>query len=100
MTKTSRSSTTHRCSRTETMTDLFERLDQGRPAPEPKSVSQPGKDPAQRLLDWLQTWRKPTVRASDILIYGPNCTRNQKDADSAIEVLVRNGWLEPTKTKQ
>jgi len=73
------------------MTDLFERLDQGRPAPEPKSVSQPGKDPAQRLLDWLQTWRKPTVRAADILIYGPRIVRNQKSAANATEILVKRG---------
>ena len=80
------------------MTTLFERLSRERPSPPIKKAQE--TSPAQKLLDWLQTWRKPTVRSADILIYGPTCTRTQKDADSAIEVLVRNGWLEPTKTKQ
>src|SRR5215510_12986919 len=80
------------------MANLFERL--GREQPTPVKTKTHKDDPAQRLLNWLQTWRKPTVRAADILIYGPRSTRKQKDADSAIEVLVRNGWLAPTKTKQ
>jgi hypothetical protein len=80
--------------------NLFERLDQGRPVPEPKPVSQPGKDSAQRLLDFLQRWRKPTIRSADILIYGPRCTRRQEDADNAIAILTKYGWLIPQKTNQ
>jgi len=80
------------------MADLFERLDQRRP--EPKSIKQPSKDPAQRLLDFLQKWRKPTIRTSDILIYGPSCTRNRKSTIDATEILVQTGWLIPQKTNQ
>jgi len=69
------------------------------PEPEPiKEVQEPS--PAQKLLDWLQRWSKPTICAHEILIYGPRSTRKQKDADSATEVLVKHGWLVPTKTNQ
>jgi hypothetical protein len=80
--------------------NLFERLDQGRPAPEPKPVSKPDKDPAQRLLDWLQKWPKPTVYTRDILIYGPRVVRNRKSTIDATETLVRHGWLVPNPTNQ
>jgi hypothetical protein len=80
--------------------NLFERLDQGRPAPEPKPVSKPDKDPAQRLLDFLQRWPKPTIRSVDILMYGPRSTRKQKDANNATAILTKYGWLIPQKTNQ
>src|SRR5262245_37739349 len=68
--------------------------------PEPKPIKQSDKDPAQKLLDWLQRWSKPTIRSVDILMYGPRSTRKQKDADNATAVLVKHGWLIPTKTNQ
>jgi hypothetical protein len=74
------------------MATLFERL--GRP---PSAKVQPHKDPAQKLLDWLQHWAKPTVCTREILIYGPSCTRNRENAINAAEVLVRHGWLVPSK---
>jgi len=61
---------------------------------------QPDKDPAQRLLDWLQRWPKPTIRLADIQIYGPRIVRNQKSAANATEILIKHGWLTPIKTKQ
>jgi len=79
------------------MTNLFERLAQSRPAPTEEKIK---VDPAQKLLDWLQSWPKPTIRAAEILMYGPRCTRKQKDADNATEVLVKRGWLTPLKTNQ
>jgi hypothetical protein len=81
------------------MANLFERLSRERPTPA-KAKTHNKDDPAQRLLNWLQTWRNPTIRSADILIYGPRSTRKQKDADSATEILVKHGWLIPTKTSQ
>jgi hypothetical protein len=78
--------------------NLFERLDQGRPTE--VKVKQPDKDPAQRLLDFIQRWPKPTIRSADILIYGPRCTRKQENADNAIATLTKYGWLIPQKTNQ
>ena len=80
--------------------NLFERLDQGRPAPQPKPVSQPGKDPAQRLLDFIQRWPEPTICTKEILQFGPRIVRKQKDADNATKILEQYGWLIPQKTKQ
>ena len=78
--------------------NLFERLDQGRPAPEPKPVSKPDKEPAQKLLDWLQRWPKPTITVRDVHIYGPHPFKGRKNVTAAAEVLVQNGWLAPLKT--
>ena len=76
------------------MSDLFDRLDAKRPPAEEKTA-QP--DPAQKLLDWLQTWNKPTICTRDICIWGPSATRKRKSAIDAAEVLVRHGWLIPIK---
>jgi hypothetical protein len=77
---------------------IFERLSQGRPAE--TTMEQPPKEPAQKLLDWLQTWNKPTICAREILMYGPRSTRKQKDADDATKVLQKYGWLVPLETNQ
>src|SRR4029077_4622531 len=49
----------------------LERLDKGRP-PIEEVIKRPQKiQHAQKLLDWLQHWAKPTISARDICIYGP-----------------------------
>jgi hypothetical protein len=75
--------------------NLFQRLDRGRPPPPTKEAQKPA--PAQKLLDWLQRWTKPTVCTRDILIYGPNSLRDPKSAIDSAEILVRNGWLVPVE---
>ena len=55
------------------------------------------KPPAQALLDWLQRWDKPTVRARDICIYGPIYTRKREAAIKQAEVLVKYNWLIPVE---
>ena len=77
------------------MVSLFERLDQGRPPPIEKAREHSS---AQKLLDWLQRWDKPTVRVRDIRIYGPGSLR--KNVTAPAEVLVKNGWLTPVQTRQ
>jgi hypothetical protein len=77
------------------MTNLFERLDRGRPKPPTKEVQE--ISPAQKLLDWLQRWPKPTVSWRDIHNQGPTAIRDQKIAIAAAEVLTQNGWLAPLK---
>ena len=78
------------------MQTVFERL--RRPAAPAEDKAK--VDPAQKLLDWLQTWNKPTICAREILMYGPRSTRKQKDADDATRVLQKYGWLVPLKTNQ
>jgi hypothetical protein len=79
------------------MASLFERLDKGRPPPI-KKMHEPS--PAQRLLDWLQHWTKPTVRAREICIYGPNSLRDRKRVIDSAAILVKEGWLIPIKTRR
>jgi hypothetical protein len=77
--------------------NLFERLDQGRPASVEKSQE---ISPAQKMLDWLQKWNKDFVSARDIRIYGPSLIRNQKDAVATARILVRNGQLTPIGSRK
>ena len=77
--------------------ETFTFADELPPRSEPK---QPYSD-AQRLLDWLQEWKKPVVSTRDIRIYGPRPLRDRKIATSSVEVLVRHGFLaEPTEKRQ
>jgi hypothetical protein len=75
------------------MTNLFERLAQSRPAPTEEKVK---VDPAQKLLDWLQHWSKPTISTRDIHIYGPNSIRDRESAINSAQTLVDCGWLIPS----
>jgi len=75
--------------------NLFERLARGRPAEE--RIKPPHKDPAQKLLDWLQHWTKPTISTRDIHIYGPNSIRDRESAINSAQTLVDCGWLIPLK---
>jgi hypothetical protein len=79
------------------MASLFERLDKGRQGPIKKTQK---TSPAQKLLDWLQHWAKPTVSARDICIYGPNAIRDRKRAVDSAAILVKEGWLIPIKTRR
>ena len=56
--------------------------------------------PAQKLLDWLQRWDKPTVCVGDIRIYGPKSLRTREKAVNAATILVRNGWLTPIRLRR
>jgi len=78
--------------------NLFERL--GRPPPAEARSIQPQDEllPAQKLLDWLQHWTKPTISLRDIHAYGPNSLRDKKSAVRSIEVLVHFGWLSPNRS--
>ena len=56
--------------------------------------------PAQKLLDWLQRWREPTVRMNEILVYGPRPVRKRENALNSAQKLVEHGWLVPIKTRR
>jgi hypothetical protein len=78
--------------------NLFERVGRERP-PVEATRKQPHKiQRAQRLLDWMQSWTKPTISARDICIYGPRPIRKREKAGEAAEVLVKTGWLRPIPT--
>ena len=79
------------------MASLFEQLDKGRSPPIDEASKQARKLlPAQKLLDWLQHWNKPTIRARDICIYGPR-PRDRERAINSAAILVEHGWLTPVQ---
>jgi hypothetical protein len=75
--------------------NIFDRLDKGRPPPIKKAQE---VSPAQRLLNWLQHWNKPTICTRDICYHGPGPIRKREKASKAIEILVKNGWLVPDQS--
>jgi hypothetical protein len=56
--------------------------------------------PAQKLLDWLLYWGKPNVRLRDVLIYGPRSVRSRECAIDSTQILEKEGWLVPIKTRR
>ena len=79
------------------MVNLFDRLNKGRP-PSTQKAQKP--EPAQLLLNWLQRWRRPSVRMNEILVYGPTAIRKKEHALNSTKVLVDHGWLIPVKTRR
>jgi hypothetical protein len=76
---------------------IFERLEKGRPPIEKINSAREQKiQHAQKLLNWLQRWDKPTVSWQNIQNYGPR-PKDRKKVVEAAEILVRNGWLIPLK---
>jgi len=45
-------------------------------------------------------WAKPTVSAREIYTQGPSSIRDKKTTLSLAKVLVEQGWLIPTETRQ
>jgi len=77
--------------------NLFDRLAKGRPVE--TAIKQPPSD-AQKMLDWLLRWPKPTVSACEIYQYAPRSARpNKETAIKNVEVLVRHGWLAACKPR-
>jgi hypothetical protein len=76
--------------------NLFERLSKERPSPSSTRKARQ-LEGAQKLLDWLQRWDKPTVRARDIQYGGPNSLRSKKRAIDHAKILAEHGWLTPIR---
>ena len=78
--------------------NLFDRLAKGRPAE--TAIEQPPSD-AQKMLEWLLRWPKPTVSACEIYQCGPGSIRSDRErAIKSAEVLAKHGWLTALKTRQ
>jgi len=74
------------------MSNLFDRLDRGRPPAEEKT-EQP--NPGQQLLTWLQKSGRQKITTRDVRNYAPHGLRNRESAIDAITLLVRHKWLIP-----
>jgi hypothetical protein len=76
--------------------NLFERLAKGRPPPAEASKRPRSElEPAQRLLDFLQRWKKEIITERQVRIFGPGSLRDRESVIKATETLVKNGWLIP-----
>ena len=79
--------------------NLFERLSKERPTPASTRKARQ-LEGAQKLLDWLMRWDKPTVRANEIHHRGPNSLRSRKRAIDHARILAEHGWLTPVRGRQ
>jgi hypothetical protein len=79
------------------VSNIFERLEKRRP-PAEKTISA-REQHAQKILEWLLRWPKPTVRGKDLRIFGPH-PRDRKNTLESADVLVRHGWLAPIKSRR
>lgn len=76
--------------------DIFEKLAQARPpAEEPAPRAVPLA--AGRLLDWLQKWPQPTIRAKTLYQFGPHPTRDKESTLKLTAILERHGFLVPMR---
>ena len=87
--------------------NLFERLNSAQPPPaqlEKKDQRRRDEEAlfaAQRLLDFLQRWKKDTICLRDIYIFGPYALQNEREAAiNAAEILASRGWLAPQKANR
>ena len=78
---------------------IFKRLSAGRPPAEKANSDAQKLQHAQKVLNWLQRWDKPTVSSKDMRVYGPR-PRDREAAARAAEILVERGWLTPIQTRQ
>jgi len=74
--------------------NLFDRLDRGRPTLA-KKEPKPQTEPAQLLLNWLHHRPGTTITAREIRNHGPRPIRDREIAISAAQVLTAHGWLTP-----
>ena len=84
------------------MANLFERLNGARPTPAEEKIQPPRNEleSAQRLLDFLQRWKKDTVCVREISRFGPYAIRNRESAINSARTLVAHGWLIPLKASR
>jgi hypothetical protein len=77
-----------------TMASIFNRLAKSRPTP----INQQQPDHAQRMLDFLLRWPRPSISAADMMTYGPRPRQNAEETLKIASILERHGWLTPIPT--
>jgi hypothetical protein len=70
-----------------TMT-IFERLAKNKPGP---IDEQP--DHAQKMLDFILRWPRPSISVPDLMTYGPEPRKNAEETLKLATLLERHGWL-------
>jgi len=63
-------------------------------ADEPPPKTEPQQpDHAQRMLDFLLRWPRPSISTSDLMIYGPRPKKNAEEVLRLATILEKHGWL-------
>jgi hypothetical protein len=75
-----------------TMPNLFERLSKNRPAPV-EEAKQP--DYAQKMLNFVLRWPRPSISTADMMTYGPKPRQNAEEVLKLATILEKQGWLTP-----
>src|SRR5262245_32159969 len=73
------------------MTTIFDRLSKGRPAPVEEKTDE--LDHAQRMLDFILYWPRPSISVPELMTYGPRPRKNAEEVLKSATVLERQGWL-------
>ena len=63
--------------------------------PKPAPTKQ---DHAQRMLDFLLRWPRPSISTSDLMIYGPRPKKNAEEVLRLATILEKHGWLSKKDT--
>jgi hypothetical protein len=74
---------------------IFEKLAKHRPSPVKEKTNQP--DHAQRMLDFLLRWPRPSISVPEMMTYGPKPRKNAEETLKLASILERQGWLTPKK---
>jgi hypothetical protein len=72
---------------------IFERLNRAPTKPEPQ---QP--DHAQRMLDFVLRWPRPSISVPDLMTYGPEPRKNAEETLKLATILEKHGWLSKKDT--
>ena len=68
-------------------------------ADEPAPKTQPQQpDHAQRMLDFVLSWPRETIAATDLMTYGPRPRQNAEEVLKLASILEKRGWLRPKNT--
>jgi hypothetical protein len=73
------------------MTTIFARLNRSRPAPVEAKIEQ--SHYAQRVLDFVLRWPRPSIAATDLMTYGPRPRQNAEETLRIASILEKHGWL-------
>jgi hypothetical protein len=79
--------------------DLFSRLAGGRPPTEISAKQSQKIRHAQKVLDFILRWNRPTVRSRDLRIYGPR-PRDRNSAHDSTTILIQCGWLSSVPSRR
>jgi hypothetical protein len=76
-------------------TTIFQKLAKRQPAP-PEETQQP--DHAQKMLDFILRWPRPSIATTDLMTYGPHPRKNAEETLRVASILEKHGWLKKIPT--